>query len=77
MQVLSFISKATSLPNVAVENTLKLLQEGCTVPFISRYRKEAIGNIDEVAVESIKKSWESYQALEKRKETVFKALEEQ
>ena len=77
MQVLSFISKATSLADVAIKNTLKLLQEGCTVPFISRYRKEAIGNIDEVAVESIKKSWESYQALQKRKETIYKSLEEQ
>ena len=77
MQVLSFITKATSLPEVAVQNTLKLLQEGSTVPFISRYRKEAIGNIDEVAVEAIKKNWESYQSLEKRKETILKALEEQ
>lgn len=77
MQVVSFISKATSLPDAAIKNTLKLLQEGGTVPFISRYRKEAIGNIDEVAVEAIKKSWEVFQTLEKRKETIFKALEEQ
>ena len=43
MQVLSFVTSATSLPESGVKNTLKLLEEGSTVPFISRYRKEATG----------------------------------
>ena len=77
MQGLSFITKATSLPEVGVKNTLSLLQEGATVPFISRYRKEATGNLDEVAIEAIKKNWDVFQTLEKRKETILKALVEQ
>jgi len=77
MQGLSFITKSTSLPELGVKNTLKLLQEGGTVPFISRYRKEATGNLDEVEIEAIKKNWDVFQALEKRKEIIFKALKEQ
>ena len=77
MQGLSFITKATSLPEAGVKNTLSLLQEGATVPFISRYRKEATGNLDEVAIEVIKKNWDIFQTLEKRKETVLKSLLEQ
>ncbi len=74
---LAYVSKATSLSERHVKNTLQLLNDGGTVPFISRYRKEATGNLDEVAIESIKKNWEAFQALKKRKETIVKALVEQ
>ena len=77
MQVLPFVVKSTSLPELGVKNTLKLLDEGGTVPFISRYRKEATGNLDEVAIEAIKKSWDVFKTLEKRKQIIFKTLEEQ
>ncbi|WP_010523009.1 Tex family protein [Aquimarina agarivorans] len=56
---------------------MQLLNDGGTVPFISRYRKEATGNLDEVAIESIKKQWEAFQMLQKRKEAVAKAIGEQ
>ena len=74
---LAYVSKATSLAERHVKNTLQLLNEGGTVPFISRYRKEATGNLDEVAIESIKKNWEAFQALKKRKDAVINALGEQ
>lgn len=60
-----------------VENTLHLLDDGCTVPFISRYRKEATGELDEVAVERIREAYERYRELEKRKTTVLQTIEEQ
>ena len=77
MQGLSFVVKSTSLPESGVKNTLKLLEEGGTVPFISRYRKEATGNLDEVSIELIKKNWDVFQVLEKRKEAICKTLQEQ
>ena len=55
----------------------KLLKEGCTIPFIARYRKEAHGNLDEVAIGKIKDRMEYYEELEARKETVLKSIEEQ
>ena len=55
----------------------KLLKEGCTIPFIARYRKEAHGNLDEVAISKIKDRMEYYDELEARKETVLKSIEEQ
>jgi len=77
MTAIDFIVKASGLSQKNVSNTLKLFQEGATVPFISRYRKEATGNLDEVAVEAIKRSWEAFQTIEKRKESILKSLEEQ
>ena len=77
MQAIDFIQKELSFDVKAISNTLSLLQEGATVPFISRYRKEATSNLDEVAIESIKKSWEAFQVLEKRKQTILKALTDQ
>ena len=61
----------------AVENTLKLLDEGCTIPFISRYRKEVTGTLDEVQVANISDQLEKLKELEKRKETILKTIEEQ
>ena len=77
MLAVDFIVKTANLPQKSVTNTLKLLQEGATVPFISRYRKEATDNLDEVAVEAIKKNWEAFQGLQKRKESILKSLVEQ
>ncbi len=72
-----FITQQTSLPENSVENTLQLLAEDCTLPFISRYRKERTGNLDEVQIGEIVKLKEQYEALDKRKATILKALEEQ
>ncbi len=66
-----------SLSEKAVENTLQLLEEGCTIPFISRYRKEKTGNLDEVKIEAIAHANDKLKELAKRKETVLKTIDEQ
>jgi len=76
-QLLEFIIFQTQLPKESVKNTIQLLNEDCTIPFISRYRKERTGNLDEVQIGEIVKFKEQFEALEKRKTTILKALEEQ
>jgi uncharacterized protein len=75
--MLSYIQKALKLPEKAIANTLKLLEEDATVPFISRYRKEMTGNLDEVQIQAIANKKKEFEALEKRKETICKAIDEQ
>ena len=77
MQILHYIIQQTQLPSKSVENTISLLNEDATIPFISRYRKERTGNLDEVQIGEIVKFKEVFEALEKRKKTILKALEEQ
>ncbi len=77
MTNLTFISQHVSASQSQIENTLKLLDEDCTVPFISRYRKDQTGNLDEVAIELIDKYAKAFGQLEKRKEAILKAIEEQ
>ncbi len=74
--MLHYIQKHTQLPESGIKNTLKLLAEDCTLPFIARYRKEATGNLDEVEIGQIITFKEQFETLEKRKATIFKALEE-
>ena len=71
------ISTELHLQEHAVENTLKLLDEGCTIPFISRYRKERTGGLDEVQITAISNRLEQLQEIAKRKETVVKTITEQ
>lgn len=75
--ILNFITTQTQLPKQSVLNTVKLLNEDCTIPFISRYRKELTGNLDEVQIGEIVKFKEQFETLEKRKITILKSLEEQ
>ena len=75
--IISLISKSLQLSNKNVENTVKLLQEGATIPFISRYRKEATGGLDEVAIENIKDLNDKFKELQKRKEFILTTIEEQ
>lgn len=75
--LVAYITSQTQLPKKSVENTVKLLNEDCTIPFISRYRKELTGNLDEVQIGEIVKFKEQFEALEKRKTTILKSLEEQ
>ena len=75
--LLSFIKKQINLPESGIKNTIQLLEEDCTIPFISRYRKERTGNLDEVQIGEIVKFKEQFETLEKRKTTILKALEEQ
>ena len=77
MQLISFITKNTQLPQKSIENTVELLNQDCTVPFISRYRKEITGNLDEVQIGAIVQFKTQFEALEKRKTAVLKAIEEQ
>jgi len=72
-----FISKQLSLPLKSVENTVKLMEGGATIPFISRYRKEATGGLNEVQIENIKAWNDKYHELEKRKEYVIKSISAQ
>ena len=77
MSQINFIISQTQLPESSVKNTIALLNEDCTIPFISRYRKERTGNLDEVQIGEIVKYKEQFEALEKRKIAILKALEEQ
>lgn len=60
-----------------VENTLKLLKANATIPFISRYRKEATGSLDEVQIGNIKDQYARYEELDKRREAILKSIDEQ
>ncbi|ULB35614.1 MULTISPECIES: Tex family protein [Proteiniphilum] len=73
----SLISRSLNINLKNVESTLKLLDEGATIPFISRYRKEVTGGLDEVQIASIKELNLKYLELEKRKEYVLKSITEQ
>ena len=73
----SFISHSLSLPLQSVSAVLTLLDEGCTIPFISRYRKERTGNLDEVQITNISELNDRLKELGKRKETILKTIREQ
>ncbi|WP_036597706.1 Tex family protein [Olleya marilimosa] len=75
--LLNYIISKTKLPETSVKNTIDLLNQDATIPFISRYRKEATGNLDEVQIGDIVKFKDEFEALDKRKTAILKALEEQ
>ena len=75
--MIDYIVQFTQLPKNSIISTVQLLNEDCTIPFISRYRKEATGNLDEVQIGNIVKYKEQFETLEKRKTAILKALEEQ
>ena len=74
---IAIIAKELNISEWQVENTIKLFDEGATIPFISRYRKEVTGSLDEVAIASIKEQYEKIKELEKRKDTILKTIDEQ
>ncbi|MFA6832647.1 MAG: Tex-like N-terminal domain-containing protein, partial [Bacteroidaceae bacterium] len=71
------ISKNLNIPITGVSNTIMLLDDGCTIPFISRYRKERTGSLDEVQITDISVMYDKLKELIKRKETVVITIEEQ
>ena len=73
----SFISHSLSLPLQSVSAVLTLLNEGCTIPFISRYRKERTGGLDEVQITDISELYDRLKELGKRKETILRTIHEQ
>jgi uncharacterized protein len=74
---LKLISQTLQLPESSVRNTIELLEEGATIPFISRYRKERTGSLDEVQVAEIQQQWKKLKELEERKTFVLSSIEEQ
>lgn len=77
MTSIQFIQNQVNTTPRNIEATLKLLHEDCTIPFISRYRKDQTGNLDEVVIEQIAKLSKQYDEIVKRKDSVLKTIEEQ
>ena len=78
MTLIQYIKNQSPLtPEGGIKATLKLLSEDCTIPFISRYRKDQTGNLDEVVIEQIAKLSKQYNEIAKRKESVLKTIDEQ
>ena len=77
MNLAQYIVQNTQIKESSILNTVQLLNEDCTIPFISRYRKERTGNLDEVQIGDIVKYKAQFEELEKRKLTIKKALEDQ
>jgi uncharacterized protein len=76
-RIIFYIIEATGLKPFQVEHTVELLQEGATVPFIARYRKEHTGELDEVQIRTVEEQFTYFCELEERKITVLKSIEEQ
>ena len=77
MTSIQFIQNQVNTAPKNIEATLKLLSQDCTIPFISRYRKDQTGNLDEVVIEKIAKLSKQYNELVKRKESILKSIDEQ
>ncbi|UKB81533.1 Tex family protein [Chryseobacterium sp. MEBOG07] len=77
MTTVEFIQKQLNISEKSINNTLQLLAEDCTIPFISRYRKDKTGNLDEVQIEQISKISKQFEDIVKRKESILKSIEEQ
>jgi len=77
MTLISYISQHTQLSEKNITNTVQLLNEDCTIPFIARYRKERTGNLNEVEIGEIAKFKSQFEALQKRKEAIIKVVDEQ
>ncbi len=77
MNPTQFISAQVQASDKNIQNTLGLLSQDCTIPFIARYRKDATGNLDEVIIEQISKLSRLYESIVKRKESILKSIDEQ
>lgn len=77
MQIHEFVKNTTGLTEKSIQNTLKLLGEGATVPFISRYRKEMTGGLDEVEIANIRDSAKRFDEIVSRKQSVLSSIDEQ
>ena len=75
--ITKIIAQQLHLPETGVDNTIALLDLGCTIPFIARYRKERTGNLNEVQIGQIADAYDKLKELEKRKETILKTIGEQ
>ncbi|OJV07174.1 MAG: RNA-binding transcriptional accessory protein [Chlamydiales bacterium 38-26] len=77
MDIIKYLKEELNLPAHSIAAVIKLLSEGNTIPFISRYRKEATGNLDEVQIRTIQEKYQYMQELEDRKKTVLESIESQ
>jgi uncharacterized protein len=77
MTNIDFIKQTVNAPVASIQNTVQFLLEDCTIPFISRYRKDKTGNLDEVLIEQIAKQNAAYGTIVKRKEAILKSIAEQ
>jgi uncharacterized protein len=77
MNATLYIRQALNIPEKSINAALQLLAEDCTIPFISRYRKDKTGNLDEIQIEQIEKLNRQFEDLIKRKNTILKSVEEQ
>lgn len=77
MDVTQYIRQQLGLSEKSIKNTLQLLNEDCTIPFIARYRKDFTGNLDEVSIEKIARANEWYLQIQKRKESILSSIDEQ
>ena len=75
--ITNIIAQRLQLPEEGVDNTIALLDLGCTIPFIARYRKERTGNLNEVQIGQIADAYDKLKELEKRKETILNTISEQ
>ncbi|SHO49739.1 Tex family protein [Desulfopila aestuarii] len=75
MQFVQTISKALQLEAKGVEGVVSLIEEGCTIPFIARYRKEATGSLDEVQIAAIRDEYTNQQEIAKRREAILSSLQ--
>ncbi|MCP4672125.1 MAG: RNA-binding transcriptional accessory protein, partial [Desulfobacula sp.] len=76
MEIINHISRDMHLPRAGVFAVSQLLEQGCTIPFIARYRKEKTGSLDEVAITDIRDQIEQLNALNDRKKAIIKSLKE-
>lgn len=77
ISILDYISARTSIEKKSIQNTVNLLDQDCSIPFISRYRKEITGNLDEVQIGDVSNFKKEFEALEARKLSILKSIEEQ
>ena len=77
MTNLQYIAQSVATAAINIQKTVQLLQEDCTIPFISRYRKDTTGNLDEIQIEQIAKLQKEYEAIVKRKDAIVKSIVEQ
>lgn len=77
MNITGYIQQTLNLPERSINATLQLLAEDCTIPFISRYRKDRTGNLDETQIEQIEKLNRQFMEINKRKESILKSVQEQ
>jgi uncharacterized protein len=77
MEILDYIKSNTDIRDISIINTLKLISEECTIPFIARYRKEMTNNLDEVQIGAILTHKKSFDEIEKRKKSILRSIEEQ